>query len=222
MSARQGGAGSSRVRPALEALEPVAYDGFESVEGETARLARLHAWTRRNNAFGDRPGVLWFGTPAGTLIEVDVEASQASEQDVSAGTPVSALGCTAAGELVVARRQGDLVVLAVNADCSETGGTGDDDMPQAAVEAFLDATSDVPDGGDLWHTWGHHRRNPHLGARRPGSRRHSICNGPDLATTPGSHQHHVRPGQLRDTSAESAAAAMAKCLLVPPTCSVRR
>ncbi|WP_406863666.1 hypothetical protein ABZO31_25850 [Streptomyces sp. HUAS MG47] len=112
-------------------------------------LDRMRAWSRQNIAFGARPGALWVGTPAGALMEIDVESGQAVEHDVFAGTPVSALGRTPTGELVIASGGGDLVLLSVGAGSPEADGTCGD-TPQAAVTAFLESTSEVPDNGDLW------------------------------------------------------------------------
>ncbi|MFF3606904.1 hypothetical protein [Streptomyces sp. NPDC002463] len=112
-------------------------------------LDQMRAWSRHNIAFGARPGVLWVGTPTGALLEVDVEALRVVGHDVLAGTPVSALGCTSTGELVIAGGGGDLVLLSVRADSSEVGGTGGD-APQAAVAAFLEAVPEVPAEGALW------------------------------------------------------------------------
>ncbi|WP_234336646.1 hypothetical protein [Streptomyces xylophagus] len=114
-------------------------------------LDRMRAWSRQNIAFGAQPGVLWVGTPTGTLIEVDLETEAAAVHDVPAGSPVSGLGTTAAGELVVAGAGGDLVLLSVRGDSPKTQGP-DPDTAKAAVAAFLDATSEVPevpDGDDL-------------------------------------------------------------------------
>jgi hypothetical protein len=98
----------------------------------------MQAWSRHNLAFAGGPGVLWIGTPAGSLVQVDVNSSQATAHDVLTGA-VTALATTAAGELVVAGDGGDLLLLTVDgAGASPTG-----------VTAFLDATSDVPDDGDL-------------------------------------------------------------------------
>ncbi|MEV2191722.1 hypothetical protein AB0I02_12100 [Streptomyces phaeochromogenes] len=111
-------------------------------------LEQMRAWSRHNIAFGAQPGVLWVGTPTGTLIEVDLENQHAVEHDVLAGSPVSGLGAMATGELLIASRGGDLVLLFVRADSAKTQST-DGYTPRAAVTAFLDATSEVPDDGDL-------------------------------------------------------------------------
>lgn len=115
-------------------------------------LDQMRAWSRHNLAFAGRPGVLWIGTPTGTLIEVDLEASGAAEHDVVAGSPVTALAATAAGELVLAGGDGEIVLLTVRSDAERTSTSGHfDASPSAAsaVSEFLDATSEVPDGRDL-------------------------------------------------------------------------
>ncbi|WP_255954963.1 hypothetical protein [Streptomyces odontomachi] len=111
-------------------------------------LDQMNAWSSQNVAFGGRPGVLWIGTPTGALIEVDLDNEHAVEHDVLAGSPVSALSTTAAGELVVASGGGDLVLVSVP-DGSATAGTADGDALRATVTAFSAATSEVPDDGDL-------------------------------------------------------------------------
>ncbi|MDQ3789400.1 MAG: hypothetical protein M3422_19430 [Actinomycetota bacterium] len=112
-------------------------------------LAQMRAWSRHNIAFGARPGVLWVGTPKGTLLEVDVDDRHAVEHDVLAGSPVTALCATRAGELVVATGAGDLVLLSV-LPAPGAAQAIDDEAPRAAVAAFLASTSEVPDDGDLW------------------------------------------------------------------------
>ncbi|WP_225859237.1 hypothetical protein [Streptomyces albicerus] len=77
-----------------------------------------------------------------------LETQHAIEHDVLAGSPVSGLGATAAGELVIAGGGGDLVLLSVRADSAKEHST-DGATSRAAVTAFLDATSEVPDDGDL-------------------------------------------------------------------------
>lgn len=115
-------------------------------------LDQMRAWSRHNLAFGARPGVLWVGTPTGALIEVDIETSRAVEHDVAAGSPVAALAATATGELVLASGGGELILVSVRSDPEETRAAHDTDASTAAASAvreFLDATSEVPDGGDL-------------------------------------------------------------------------
>jgi hypothetical protein len=111
-------------------------------------LAQMRAWSRHNIAFGAQPGVLWVGTPRGTLVEVDLDGPHAVEHDVLAGSPVTALGATTTGELLVAGGEGDLALLSVRTGSAKARPT-DGDASRATVTAFLDATSDVPEGGDL-------------------------------------------------------------------------
>lgn len=115
-------------------------------------LDQMHAWSRHNLAFGARPGVLWVGTPTGALVEVDIETPRAVEHDVLAGSPVFALAATATDELVLASGGGELMLVSVRPDPEETRAADDSDASTAAASAvseFLDATSEVPDGGDL-------------------------------------------------------------------------
>jgi hypothetical protein len=76
----------------------------------------MRSWSRHNIAFGAQPGVLWVGTPTGTLVEVDFETQHAVEHDVLAGSPVSGRDATVTGEIVIASGTGDLVLLSVRAD----------------------------------------------------------------------------------------------------------
>ncbi|MFI1353196.1 hypothetical protein ACH4TV_06365 [Streptomyces sp. NPDC020898] len=108
---------------------------------------QMRAWSRHNIAFGAQPNVLWVGTPTGTLIEVALEPQHAVEHDVLTGSPVSGLAATATGQLVIAGGDGDLVLLSVHAGSAQTHDT-EGDTSRAAVTAFLDATSEVPDDGD--------------------------------------------------------------------------
>ncbi|MEV0181769.1 hypothetical protein AB0I54_21090 [Streptomyces sp. NPDC050625] len=109
-------------------------------------LEQMRAWSRHNIAFGSQPGVLWVGTPTGTLVEVNLETQQAVEHDVLAGSPVSAMGATMTGKFVIASGGGDLVLLSVPAGSAKTHSTSSDTSTAAA---FLDATSEIPDDGDL-------------------------------------------------------------------------
>jgi hypothetical protein len=92
--------------------------------------------------------MLWIATPAGALVEVDIETQQAAEHDVLAGSPLGALAATAAGELLVAGGGGDLVLLSVITDSTQTH-TPVRESSRAAARAFLEASSEVPDDGDL-------------------------------------------------------------------------
>ena len=111
-------------------------------------LEQMFAWSRHNIAFGAQPGVLWIGTPAGALVEVDLDNQHAVQHDVLAGSPVTALGATATGELVAASGANDLALLSVLADSTKAHAPDSDALP-GMVTAFLDSTSEVPDDGDL-------------------------------------------------------------------------
>jgi hypothetical protein len=104
---------------------------------------QMRAWSDHNIAFGAQPGVLWVGTPAGSLIEVDLDNQHAVEHDVLTGSRVTALCATAAGDLVAATGDGDLAVISVTAD--SVTGAADGRSAQALVAAFLDTSSEVPD-----------------------------------------------------------------------------
>lgn len=93
--------------------------------------------------------MLWLGTTAGILEELDLDEQHAVEHDALDGYPVTALDTTPTGELVVAHAGGDLVLLSV-LDDSANAQTPDGDAVWATVTAFLDATSEVPDDGDLY------------------------------------------------------------------------
>ena len=111
-------------------------------------LKQMRAWSRHNIAFGAQPGVLWVGTPTGALVEVDLDNQHAVKHDVLAGFPVTALDATTAGELVAATGGSQLALMSV--PTSSTGApVVDTDTARATVTAFLDATSEVPDDGDL-------------------------------------------------------------------------
>ncbi|RKE18101.1 WD40 repeat domain-containing protein [Streptomyces sp. TLI_171] len=100
-------------------------------------------WPQQNLAFGAAPGVLWIGSPTGTLLELDVATREAVEHELLAGVALSALTSTATGHLLAARADGELVLLSAHPAPAATAAAGDD------VAAFLAATEDVPDDGDL-------------------------------------------------------------------------
>ncbi|MER5951234.1 hypothetical protein ABT127_34895 [Streptomyces sp. NPDC001904] len=113
-------------------------------------LRQMRAWSRHNIAFGTRHGVLWIGTPAGALVQVDIKALAAQEHNVLAGAPVSALGRTATDELVMASSTGELVLLAMGTvPVSVDDGEKTTPTPREAVADFLDATTELPDDADL-------------------------------------------------------------------------
>lgn len=105
-------------------------------------------WSLHNIAFATDPGVLWVGTPAGTLIEVAIGAETAVPHDVLAGSKVTALAATASGGLVVAGADGELAVLSVRAD-SAVDRQANSDRAREAVAVFLDSTTELPDDADL-------------------------------------------------------------------------
>jgi len=105
----------------------------------------LGAWPRHNIAFGARPAVLWAGTPAGALIETDLESGQAATHYVLGGSPVTALSATAGGDLIVATGAGDLALVSVTAGHRTAPAL---DALQALAAAFLAGTSVVPDDRD--------------------------------------------------------------------------
>lgn len=109
---------------------------------------QYRAWSRYNIAFGTQPGVLWVGTPAGSLVEVDLDNEQAVGHNVLEGSKVTALCATAVGGLLVATGVGDLALISVVAD-SAPPRPAYARMSQALVTAFLDASPEVPADGDL-------------------------------------------------------------------------
>ncbi len=104
-------------------------------------LDRMRAWSRHNIAFGTRPGVLWIGTPTGTLVEADLGNQRSEGHDIPSGAAVTALGATAGGDLVVADATGELTLLATSADRAVAS--------RSAVPDFLAGTSDVDPRADL-------------------------------------------------------------------------
>lgn len=102
----------------------------------------VETWSHHNTAFGAQPGVLWVGKPNGSLVEVDLDGQRTAEHEVSAGSPVTALGATAAGELVVADGGGGLMLLSVRADAVPARPAD-----RALIAAFIESTADIPDEG---------------------------------------------------------------------------
>jgi len=111
-------------------------------------LEQMRAWSRHNLAFSAQPGALWIGTPAGTLVEIDVDGKRAAERDMLAGSPVTALCANAAGDLVVAAGTGELVLMSVQADSTENR-PAQTRAPHELIADFLDSASEVPDDSDL-------------------------------------------------------------------------
>ena len=116
-------------------------------------LDSMHAWSRHNVAFGPVPGVLWIGTPQGTLIEVGIAENKMTEHQVLPGSAVTALTAAATGELIVAGRDGTVLVLRLTQ-------AGPAEPSSAAVSEFLAGTSeasiihmdqlDLTDGTRAW------------------------------------------------------------------------
>ena len=104
------------------------------------------AWPRHNIAFGAQPGVLWAGTPAGTLTEFALDSHQQAGHDVLGGSPVTGLTATAGGDLIVATGGGDLALVSVTAGRAAAPAP---DALRGRAEAFLASTSVVPDDRDL-------------------------------------------------------------------------
>jgi hypothetical protein len=109
---------------------------------------QYRTWSRHNIAFGVQPGVLWVGTPTGSLVEVDLDNEHAVEHDVLPGSRVTALCAMAAGDLLAATGEGDLALISVVAG-SAPARAADARTSQALVAAFLDASSEVPEEGEL-------------------------------------------------------------------------
>lgn len=105
-------------------------------------LDQLRAWSRHNITFAAQPGVLWIGRPDGVLVEVDLDNQNAVEHDVLAGSPITAVASTAAGEIVVASGNGEIAVLSVIGSAAAV-------PDRATVLEYLEGTSELPDDGDL-------------------------------------------------------------------------
>ncbi|MDL2077206.1 hypothetical protein QNN03_12220 [Streptomyces sp. GXMU-J15] len=106
-------------------------------------LESMEAWSRHNLAFAADPGLLWVGTPRGTLVALDLETRQAEEHPLLDGSRVTALATTATGEFVVAGSGGELALLSVPVCRTADPGTA-----RTAVTAFLDSTHEIPEDGD--------------------------------------------------------------------------
>ncbi|WP_203755554.1 PD40 domain-containing protein [Actinoplanes cyaneus] len=98
-------------------------------------------WLRNDIAFGHDPDVLWMGTPEGALLALDLAAGTATTHPVG-GAGVTALARMASGQLVVADRDGGLVLLSV---------PGAPVTPDAdGVAGFLAGTEPIDATGYLW------------------------------------------------------------------------
>ncbi|GAA3298853.1 hypothetical protein GCM10020218_087350 [Dactylosporangium vinaceum] len=97
-------------------------------------------WSMHNLAFGAHPGVLYAGTPAGTVIAIDVERRAAAEHPALDGSPVTALAALATGGLVVAGAGGELRLF---------GEAAGETRPDAeAATTLLGGTAPMPDDAD--------------------------------------------------------------------------
>ncbi|MEO3771051.1 hypothetical protein [Micromonospora sp. B9E7] len=101
-------------------------------------LDEMYSWSRHNVVFGPLPGVLWIGTPEGVVVELKIDGEQLTEHEVLPGSAVTALTATATGELLVAGRDGVLVLLSVGSAAASEAAT-------AAVTEFLAGTSEAAD-----------------------------------------------------------------------------
>lgn len=111
------------------------------------RMDWFRAWSWHNIAFGGRPGVLWTGTPAGILIETDLENHESVSHDVLAGSPVTGLAATADGDLIAATGGSELAFVSVTAGHPAPPAP---DVPRSRTAEFLASTSVVPDLHAPW------------------------------------------------------------------------
>ncbi|WP_456244866.1 hypothetical protein [Longispora urticae] len=123
----------------VQSLEVFSFPELESVA--KAELDDPDpAWSRHDIAF-DARGVLWIGTPDGTLLEVDLATRETTEH-AGPGSPVTSLATTATGDLLVATAGAGLVLVSAPAGPPPRASTG-------PVVEFLAGSSDAPDDGDL-------------------------------------------------------------------------
>ncbi|MGW4380781.1 hypothetical protein [Kitasatospora sp. NPDC004531] len=127
----------------VDSLDVFAFPALRKVLSTTLSEGRAEEWPHHNLAWDARPGVLWIGTPTGSLLELDVEAQEFTEHTAPDGVPVAALAGTANGELLVARADGELLLLAVRPDAAAVAAPNDD------VAAFLAGTREAPLDGEL-------------------------------------------------------------------------
>lgn len=106
-------------------------------------LDQLHAWSRRNIAFGTRPGVLWIGTPQGEIIELDFLAEHVTAHPALPGSRVTALCTTLSGAVLAATDDGYLTLISITDDAA-AGQALEGRTSQDLVATFLAGTSDVP------------------------------------------------------------------------------
>ncbi len=116
-------------------------------------LDKMRAWSRHNIAFGPSPGQIWIGTPEGAVVEIEIDGGQVTGYEVLPETAITVLTSAATGELVLAGRDGTLLVIA-------TGRTSPTEAPTGTVTEFLTGTSessttemdrlDLTDGTRTW------------------------------------------------------------------------
>ena len=96
--------------------------------------------------------MLWVGTPAGTLVEIDIEGKRAVRHDELAGSPVTAPCANAAGDLVVAVGACELALMSVQADPTERR-PAETRVAHKLVAAFLDSASEAPTAATWRSSW---------------------------------------------------------------------
>ncbi|MFJ8441129.1 hypothetical protein [Kitasatospora griseola] len=126
----------------VDSLDVFAFPSLRKVLSTTLAEGSSEEWPRHNLAWDARPGVLWIGTPTGSLVELDVEAREAVEHASPDGVPVSALAVTATGDLLVARADGTFTLLSVRSAAPAV-------EPNDDVAVFLAGTEEVPQEDDL-------------------------------------------------------------------------
>ncbi|MEV7120883.1 hypothetical protein [Kitasatospora griseola] len=126
----------------VDSLDVFAFPSLRRVLTRTLAEDDAQRWPDENLAWGVRPGVLWIGTPTGSLLELDVETQETVEHPSPAGAPISALTATASGDLLVAHADGALALLSAGPTAS---------APEVAdgVAVFLAGTEEVPPEGEL-------------------------------------------------------------------------
>ncbi|WP_086821707.1 hypothetical protein [Allokutzneria sp. NRRL B-24872] len=124
---------------AFPTLEEVLHEKFDGTEDD--------GWWRNDITFGAKPGTLWVGTPTGALWSYDLVAGTKTDHGVLAGPPVTAIGCTSLGQLVIGCDNGEILLASIN-DGAAVDHPVDLDAVRADAAAFLAATEDVPEDVD--------------------------------------------------------------------------